>query len=120
MGAPISMDLRKRLVDAYEQGEGSIVVVAKRFHVGSATMKRLLWLKRDTGVLAPEKRATGVNTKLDDDARASLAAWVRDQPDLTREELATELVEARGILVSVVTIGRELKRLGLPGKKSPS
>jgi transposase-like protein len=48
---PISLDLRQRIVDAYERGEGSQAKIAKRFGVGISTIKRLLKQWRTTGSL---------------------------------------------------------------------
>ena len=41
MPPPLSMDLRNRIIAAYEAGEGSLRGFAKRFDVGPATTNRL-------------------------------------------------------------------------------
>ncbi|MEY3011903.1 MAG: Transposase, partial [Pseudomonadota bacterium] len=53
MPGALSQDLRKRVVDAYDNGEGSYVQLAERFDIGVATVKRWMWRRRDTGGLQP-------------------------------------------------------------------
>ena len=49
----ISQDLRRRVIWAYENKEGAMRRISKRFSIGLSTMKRLLKLKKETGDLKP-------------------------------------------------------------------
>lgn len=49
MPGALSKDLRQRVVDAHDNGEGSYVELAERFGIGVATVKRWMWRWRDTG-----------------------------------------------------------------------
>ena len=48
---PHSLDLRQRIVESYEAGEGSIRQLAKRYKVGPDAVCRLLKRYRETGSL---------------------------------------------------------------------
>ena len=51
MPKALSNDLRKRIVDAYKAGEGSYNDLAARFHVGYATVNRILARHRKTWLI---------------------------------------------------------------------
>jgi transposase len=53
------VELRKRVVDAYESGDGSFLTVAARFNVGIASLKRWVWQYRREGHLRPQPKAGG-------------------------------------------------------------
>ena len=53
------IELRQRVVDAYESGEGSHATVAKQFSVGEASCKRWVWQFRRDAHLKPRKKAGG-------------------------------------------------------------
>ena len=50
----LSLDLRERIVEAYEAGEGSYEAIAERFSVGPTVVGKLVHQKRDLGTLAPQ------------------------------------------------------------------
>jgi len=52
-----SIELRTRVVDAYESGTGSYPEVAERFDVGEASVKRWVLLRRRGGDVAPTPKA---------------------------------------------------------------
>jgi putative transposase len=53
-----SLDLREKIVFAYEEGKTSIRKVAERFQVSKGVVQNLINLKRRTGEIRP-KKATG-------------------------------------------------------------
>jgi transposase len=53
------IELRQRVVDAYERGEGSFVTIAEKFRVGEASVNRWVTQYRDVGHLKPLKKAGG-------------------------------------------------------------
>lgn len=113
------MDLRSRVIDAYERGEGTQVELAERFGVGEASVKRWLARKRRQGNLEPSK-APGAERKVDEDGHEELRHLVEEHPDLTRDEYAELLEQRVGVLVSPATLGRMLRRLGVTRKKRRS
>lgn len=118
MGYGHGLDLRTRIVDAYEGGEGSIREVADRFSVSPGTVQSYLKLKRDTGRLEPRPVSGGVAPLISNDDLAKVRQLVEEQADATEEELALALAEKHAIAVSRPTMGRALQRLGLTRKKN--
>ena len=112
-----SLDLRQRVVQAYEQGQGSIPEIAARFGVGTAFVKKMLRQWRATGNLAPRPHGGGKPPSLAPRQRQLLKRKVREQSDISLAELQSLLAEQEAVQVHVSTISRALSGLGLPLKK---
>jgi transposase len=112
-----SLDLRQRVVRAYEQGDDSLATVAERFSVSVGFIKKMLSLKRTTGELAPRPHGGGRRARLSARQRQLLARKVRAQNDISLAELQVVLQETEGVSVHVSTICRALQQLDLPHKK---
>ncbi|MFO0951185.1 MAG: transposase [Isosphaeraceae bacterium] len=113
---PLSNDLRKRILEAVDNNEGSRRKLAVRFKVNTATITNLLRLRRETGSFEPRPHAGGVTPALDDDALGRLRQLVEATPDATLESLRRQM----GVTGSRMIICRALQELGLPlKKKSP-
>src|SRR5947208_2637911 len=110
---PLSNDLRRRILDAVDNREGSRRKLAARFSVNVSTITRLLQLRRQTGSPEPRPHGGGVAPTLDHDALQRLRGLVAEAPDATLEALRQKL----GVSGSVMIICRGLQRLGLPRKK---
>jgi transposase len=110
---PLSQDLRQRILETVERGEGSLRQIARRFLVSLSFVTRLLQLHRSTGSLQPRPHGGGNPAKLGPQDLERLRELVRQQPDATREELRPSL----GVSCSTMTIARALRTLGLPRKK---
>jgi transposase len=110
---PLSNDLRKRILDAVDNEEGSRRKLAARFKVNTATITRLLRLRRETGSYEPRPHGGGVEPTLDRDALDRLRKLVEETPDATLEKLRQEM----GVSGSRMIICRALQKLGLPLKK---
>jgi transposase len=113
-----SIDLRQRVVSAYEQGEGSISEIASRFGVCPAFVKKMLRQWRESGDLAPLPHGGGKPASLSARQRQLLKRRVREQSDISLAELQGLLAEQEEVSVHVSTISRALSALGLPLKKS--
>src|SRR5580658_4550587 len=116
MAKPLSLDLRKRVVDAYETAYDSMAHVAAQFGVGVATVNRWVNRYRKTGLLAPLPHAGGPAPLVDERGLSLLSTLLEEQPDAIRSEVAEQYRRERGISLSVATVGRELGRLGLTRK----
>jgi transposase len=112
-----SLDLRHRVVHAYEQGQGPIPEIATRFGVGTAFIKKMLRQWRATGDLAPLAHGGGKPPRLTQRQRQLLKRRVRQQSDISLAELQSLLDEQEKVQVHVSTISRALSGLGLPLKK---
>jgi transposase len=108
-----SHDLRQRVLDAVERGEGSLRQIARRFVVSLSFVVRLLQIHRRTGSIAPKPHRGGHPPALGPEQLERLRELVRQQPDATLEELQKRL----GVACSTAAICRALNKLGLPRKK---
>ena len=115
-----SLDLRQRVVEAYENGMETILEVAGRFEVSESFIKKLLRRKRMTGTIAPIGHRGGQPKRLSDKDRKWLHKAVSAQPDVTLGELRERLLREKNLSASVPTICRELRALNLRRKKSRS
>jgi transposase len=111
-----SMDLRERVVEACDAGEGSREQIAKRFNVSTSWIRRLLQRRRETGEIAPRDYRSGRKAVFCGQSLQDLRAVVEEQPDATLQEL----LDRSGKACSVVTVWRTLERLGCRRKKSRS
>lgn len=111
--SPYSEDLRKRVVDAVDQGDGSLRGLARRFCVSVSFIQRLLRRRRQTGSIRPKPHGGGQPPALDKHGMQRLRQLVGEQPDATLEELRQRL----GADCSLAAICRALKKLGFTRKK---
>lgn len=114
--AALSMDLRERILDAYDAGEGTRWAIAQRFRVSLGMVKKLLQQRRNTGDIAPRHKLAGRKPKITADHRQRLEDLVRQNPDLTLEELR----EALSLACSLTAIHYVLESMGLSLKKRRS
>jgi transposase len=108
-----SQDLRQRILDTVQRGEGSLRQIARRFLVSVSFVTRLLRTHRDTGSLEPKPHGGGNPAVLTPEDLERLRELIRQQPDATLEECRQRL----GTSCSTMTISRALEKLGLPRKK---
>ena len=116
----ISIDLRRRAVEAYERGDGSVPTVAARFAVGVSSLSRWLRRKRETGSVEREPRSGGNPRRVSPGGEEMLRAWLHEDPSVPQHELAARLADAGEPAVSQQTVGRTLSRMALTHKKSRS
>ena len=110
--APYSMDLRKRVLRAWDAGLDA-ETVAEKYEVSRAWVHRLVQRRRETGSIAPRKQVRFRRRVLaDQDAR--LAALIAARPDATLVELREALPTSAGIS----TLWRAIDRLQLTVKKN--
>ena len=105
---------------AYDHARGSQRALAALFGVSRGFVEPLMQRRRMTGEIAPRPHAGGRQPCCDPPALALVRHLIQAQPDATLAELCTQLQQQRGVRVSVVTMCRILKHLGLPRKKTPS
>ena len=117
---PYSLDLREKILRAYDAHRGSQRALAALFGVSRAFVDKLVWQGRSTGQIAPRPHAGGRKPSYDDAALAVVRQALQEQTDATLAELCERLGQRRGLWMSVATMSRLLTRLGLPRKKSRS
>lgn len=116
MTAPLSLDLRARVVGAIEAGD-SCRSAAARFGVAVSSAVKWSQRYRATGSVAPGKMG-GHRKRVLEPHRAFIVERIGQTPDLTLHGLKDELA-ARGVRVSHDTVWKFLRREGLSFKKNP-
>jgi transposase len=117
MPEPYALELRSRVVGAYEAGEGSYETIAERFSLGEATVKRWVWRLQRQGDLAPHRKRGGTPSTIEAEEVAALVTKLRDP---TATELTAEFNRARRgrARVHVSSMKRALHRHGYVVKKN--
>jgi len=110
-----SMDLRERVIRAYDDKVGTQEQVAKLFQVSVPWIKKLLRRRRETGKMGPKPHGGGWTPKFSGSKLEQLKVRVEQHPDATLQEL----LEQSGVEGSIMAVHRALKRLGSRRKKSP-
>lgn len=119
MPDPHPVELRQRVVDAYEAGEGSYAETAERFRVGVASVKRWVRQFRQEGSLVPRRRAGGTPSEI---SATDLVLLLWRLPDGNADELTAEYNRRRRAphRVHVSSMKRALHRHGYVVKKNGS
>lgn len=92
MPEPHPIELRLRLVEAHERGEGGYILLARRFSVGEASAKRWVWQYRREGHVKPLKKRGGTPS---DVSREELEAILARRPDANAGEITAEYNRGR-------------------------
>lgn len=114
--ATLSMDLRQRILAAYDAGEGTRQDIAERFRVSLGMVKKLLQQRRSTGEIGARHHLAGRKPKITPAHRERLADLVHERPDRT----LVELREGLGLDCSLVAIHYALQAMNLSLKKRRS
>lgn len=112
----ISVDLRERILGAYDDGEGTREDVARRFRVSLGMVKKLLQQRRHTGDIAPRHHMAGRKPQIVAEHERQMRAMLGGKPDLTLKELR----EVLGLECSLQAIHVVLGKMGLTYKKRHS
>jgi len=116
MTAPLSQDLRERIVRAVEGGS-SIRQAAARFEVSPSAAIKLMQRLRATGSTAPA-RIGGYRRPLLEGHEALLGELTATKPGITLAEIKSALAEHGIEAGHISTVWSTLRRLGLSHKKS--
>jgi transposase len=119
MAQAYSNDLRCKILESYQRGEGSLRKLAERFAVSHGYAKKIHREQRRTGQMArkPQSRYGPVSL-VTVEVEEQLRAEVKQQPDVTLRELQQRLQTSRQVQLSRSRWGVVLQRLGLRRKKN--
>ena len=120
MARAYSNDLRRKLLEAYDRGEGTLPELADRFGVSTAWAWKISAQRRRTGQMERGERRYGPRSKVTGAVGEQLRTWIGEQPDLTLQELQQRLWKARRVWLSIGRLWGALRELRLPLKKSHS
>ena len=109
-----SLDLRQRVMKAYDEDQWTVGQIAARFKVGEWWVHKLKRQRQREGSLAPRKGPVGQPRSLQGAQLARLTHYVDRHPDATLEQMREKLATG----CTVVTIHNTLRRLGYRYKKN--
>ena len=112
----LSLDLRERIMAAYDAGNDSRETVASRFGVSVGMVKKLLQQRRRWGDLRPQHHRAGRKPKIQAAERLQLRQQLTAKPDLTLAELRART----GLQCTLPAIHYVLVEMGLTFKKRRS
>jgi transposase len=120
MGKPLGDDLRRKLLLAYDQGEGTLDELASRFLVSVGWAKKISAARNRTGQAERVPHKPGRKPHAGIEAQQQVRVWFAHQPDLTLAEVQQKLLGKAGISLSLPQVWKLLRKLGLRLKKSRS
>ena len=109
-----SLDLRVRVMKAYDEKKWTVGQIAERFKVGEWWVHKLKRQRRINGQLAPRKGKVGQPRRFGLEAINRLTQYVDRHPDATLECIHEQV----GVNCTLVTIHHTLRRLGYRYKKN--
>ena len=115
-----SQDLRERVVRGVEGGERSQREVAEDYEVSLSFVERVWRRYRETGQIGIKEWRHGRAQRLAGAGEERVRTLLSARPDLRLDELCEQVKGKDGRVVSISTMSRVLKRLGITHKKSNS
>jgi len=116
MPAPIPIELRERMLAAYDAKFGTQAQIARLFGVSRKCLLDLLRQRRQTGCIQPRPHGGGHPAAFAGAKLEQLRQLVRDGPGITLEELR----KRTKVRCSLVAVHNALVRLDLRYKKRRS
>jgi len=114
--ATLSVDLRERIVSAYDKGEGTRDEIARRFRVSLGMVKKLLQQRSKTGCIKPRHHLAGRKKRIVAEHRMAIRQHLKRKPDMTLAELR----DALGLDCTLPAIHYVLVDMGMTYKKRRS
>jgi len=106
---PYSEDIRTRVINAYQNHEGSQRQIANRFNVSLGFVRKLLKRYRDTGNFAPREHV-GPTSKIDRNSLQLILHMVDANPSFPLSRLCEQLAQERQLRISRSTMWRTVKK----------
>lgn len=120
MARAYSNDLRRKLLEAHEQGQGTLEELAEEFGVSLGFAKKISAALRRTGRMERTEQRHGRINQVTPVVQERLREWLRQQPDRTLGELQRQLREQMQVSFSIPRLWVVLRQMKLRLKKSRS
>lgn len=112
----LSLDLRERILAAFDAKEGTRVDIAIRFRVSLGMVKKLIAQRKRGDGIGPLRHRCGRKATIQSHHRDQLRALLAERPDMTLEEMR----EALQLDCTIQAIHYVLAAMGLTYKKRRS
>ena len=116
--AAYSIDLRQKILSAWQNKEGTQRELAKRFKVSLSFLRDFLRRYRETGQIAARVQRGARRSKLKGKEQELLKIIVTEKSDIYLREIQEQIRERQGIEVSISSLFRTLNRLKVRRKKN--
>jgi len=120
MARAYSNDLRRKFLQAYDEGEGTLEELAEQFRVSLGWAKKISARRSRTGEVDAPVWRHGPVSRVTPAVQEWIRKQIRMQPDVTLRELRQRLEEAQHLRLSVGRMWLALRQLGLALKKKRS
>jgi transposase len=120
MAGPYSNDLRRKFLQAYEKGKGTLGELAEQFGVSVGWAKKISAARTRTGQIDRPPWRRGPVSRVTVEIQQWIRVQISRQPDVTLMELQQQLREAKGLRLSIGRLWLALRQMGLRLKKSHS
>jgi transposase len=118
MPVAYSTELRTRVIEAWKAKEGTQTQLAARFIVSLSFVKRVLRRYRTSGQTEAKPRGATLTPIVGGEVLKLVQSWIETKPDISLEELCSQLEAQAEIKVSQPTMCRAVQRLKMPRKKN--
>ncbi len=119
MTKALSLDLRRRVIDAIDAGM-SCRSAAARFGIAPSAAVKWHRLWRETGSVAPRPQGGDQRSWRIEALGGAIFAMLEEAPDITLAEIAAGLEREHGQHFAASTVHRFFRRHGWSFKKSPA
>ncbi len=113
MPAPLSGDIRKRIINAKKRGD-THNKISKDLQISVSAITRILALYRETESYEPRPLNNGRKSCLSEEQMQQVMKKIEEQPDVTLQELIDEFA----LHITPGGLSKKLKKLNLTYKKS--
>src|SRR5271167_160492 len=120
MARPYANDLRRKFLQAYEQGQGTLGELAEQFGVSEGWAKKISAVRTRTGQMDRPPWRRGPASRVTAAVQRWMGEQLRQQPELTLVELQRQLQAAKGLRLSIGRLWLALQQIGLRLKRSHS
>ena len=112
MPAPLSNDIRKRIIDAKKRGD-THNKISEDLQISVSAVTRILALYRETNSYEPRPLNNGRKSCLSEEQMQQVLKKIEEQPDITLQELIDEF----DLPITPGGLSKKLKKLNLTYKK---
>lgn len=117
MARGYSDDLRRKYLEAYDRGEGTLGELAVRFGVSVGWDWKISSARKRTGQMERVIGRRGRRSRVTPESADKIRTWFRAQPDMTLVELQQRLRYEAGLQFSIGRLWQLLRQFGLRLKK---